>query len=289
MSDEASCRVRVNPERTGAVWWDEARLSRRPPAAILPLLEVLGPEEIAVTSTEAAAIRLWGAALPGWEDGGPPLLIEPAEDQGKSEALSVPLPERRRESDTSIEAALRSRRSVREFTPGPLTLAEVSQLLWAAQGETGAGGLRTAPSAGALYPLQLYLVSGDVAGLDPAVYRYDPRRHELHRARDHDRRAELSAAALHQECVGSAAAILVIAADGRPTTAKYGTRARRYIEIEAGHAAQNVHLQAVALGLGSVDVGAFDDAAVKRVLGLPAAEDPLLLLPLGRKRKDKRE
>jgi SagB-type dehydrogenase family enzyme len=203
-----------------------------------------------------------------------------------SETLSsLLLPEQRRDSDTSIEAALRSRRSIREFAPGALTLAEVSQLLWAAQGKTGAGGRRTAPSAGALYPLRLYLISGDVAGLDPAVYRYDSRRHELHRARDHDRRAELSAAALGQECVGSAAAVLVVAADGRPTAAKYGARARRYIEIEAGHAAQNVQLQAVALGLGSVDVGAFDDAAVKHVLELPAAEDPVLLLPVGRMRK----
>jgi SagB-type dehydrogenase family enzyme len=203
-----------------------------------------------------------------------------------SETLSsLLLPEQRRDSDTSIEAALRSRRSIREFAPGALTLAEVSQLLWAAQGKTGAGGRRTAPSAGALYPLRLYLISGDVAGLDPAVYRYDSRRHELHRARDHDRRAELSAAALGQECVGSAAAVLVVAVDGRPTAAKYGARARRYIEIEAGHAAQNVQLQAVALGLGSVDVGAFDDAAVKHVLELPAAEDPVLLLPVGRMRK----
>ena len=203
-----------------------------------------------------------------------------------SETLSsLLLPERRRDSGTSIEAALRSRRSVREFALGALTLAEVSQLLWAAQGETGAGGLRTAPSAGALYPLRLYLVAGDVAGLDPAVYRYDPRRHGLHRARDHDRRAELSAAAQGQECVASAAAVLVVAADGRPTAARYGARARRYIEIEAGHVAQNVQLQAVALGLGSVDVGAFDDAAVKHVLELPAAEDPVLLLPVGRMRK----
>jgi SagB-type dehydrogenase family enzyme len=204
---------------------------------------------------------------------------------GMSETTSsVRLPEQRN-SDTSIEAALQSRRSIREFALEPLTLADVSQLLWAAQGETGTTGLRTAPSAGALYPLRLYLVSGDVTGLDPAVYRYVPGRHELRRTRGQDRRAELSAAALHQECVRSAAATLVIAADGRDTIAKYGARARRYIDIEVGHAAQNVHLQARALGLGSVDVGAFDDAAVEDVLGLPRAEEPLLLLPVGRRRK----
>lgn len=203
-----------------------------------------------------------------------------------SEALvAVPLPEPRADSGTSIEQALGSRRSIREFAPGPLTLAAMSQLLWAAQGETGAGGARTAPSAGALQPLRLYLVSGDVAGLEPGVYRYDPRRHGLHKTADGDRRAEMSVAALQQECVGAAAAIVVIAADDQHTVARYGRRAQRYIDIEVGHAAQNLHLQAVALSLGSVDVGAFDDAEVASALGLPGAERPLLLLPVGRKRK----
>lgn len=196
---------------------------------------------------------------------------------------TVPLPQRRADSSISVEKALRSRRSVREFAPAPLTLGEVSLLLWAAQGETSRDGARTAPSAGALYPLQLYLVVGDVDGLPAGVYRYDSRRNELKRIGDRNRRAQLCAAALQQEAVGSAAATLVIAANGLATVAKYGPRAQRYIDIEVGHAAQNVHLEAVALGLGSVDIGAFDDREIKQVLGLAKADDPLLLVPIGRK------
>ena len=148
---------------------------------------------------------------------------------------AVLLPERHADGGTSIAQALRSRRWVREFGPGPLTLAEVAQLLWAAQGETGAGATRTATSAGALHPLQLYLALGDITGLDAGVYRYNPRRNELYMTSDRDQRAVMSAAAW--ECIGSVAAILVIAANGVPwrgmvrgpsdtSTSKWGTPSR---------------------------------------------------------------
>lgn len=193
------------------------------------------------------------------------------------------MPEPRLESDTSIEAALRSRRSIREFGPGSLTLAEVSQLLWAAQGLTDPAGFRTTPSAGALYPLELYLLVGEVETLEPGVYRYDARRNKLGKTADGDRRSAMSAAALGQSWIAQAPVILVIAANFRRTAARYGARAERYVHIEVGHVAQNVYLEAVPLGLGTTDVGAFEDASVKKVAGLPETEEPVLLLPIGRR------
>jgi len=180
-----------------------------------------------------------------------------------------------------VKSALHSRRSVRDFAPQPLTLAEVSQLLWAGQGITGAGGTRTAPSAGALYPLELYLVAGNVSALVNGVYKYHPREHALNRVADGDQRAALASAAYGQDWVNEGAAVIVVAAHGR-TTRKYGQRGVRYVHMEAGHAAQNIHLQAVALNLGTVVVGAFDDDKVKKIIRLPDDEQPLCLLPVGR-------
>jgi SagB-type dehydrogenase family enzyme len=196
----------------------------------------------------------------------------------------VNLPEPRLESDVSIEAALRLRRSIREFQRGPLTIAEVSQLLWAAQGVTDGQGLRAPPSAGALYPLELYLLVGQIATLRPNVYRYDPLHNKLQKTAGGDRRGEMSLAALEQSWIAEAPVILLIAANYRRTAAKYGARAERYVHIEVGHAAENVYLQAGALGLGTTDVGAFEDAMVKKVAALPAQEEPVLLLPIGRRR-----
>jgi SagB-type dehydrogenase family enzyme len=174
------------------------------------------------------------------------------------------------------------RRSIREFAPGALALAEVGQLLWAAQGITDSVGLRTAPSAGALYPLEVCLAAGEVSALTPGLYRYDPNRHILAKTEDGDRRTELANAALGQAWIAAAAAILVLAAVYRRTTDKYGARGERYVHIEIGHAAQNIYLQALALGLGTTEVGAFDDRAVKAVLGLPGDQTPLAIMPIGR-------
>ena len=176
----------------------------------------------------------------------------------------VKLPEPRREGPVSVERALAERRSVREFASGPLALAEVAQLLWAAQGITHPRGKRTAPSAGALYPLELYLVAGAVSGLSPGLYRYEPKRHRLRRAATGDLRGPLSRTALEQEWVAEAPAVLVFTAVHARTARKYGRRAPRYVHMEVGHAAQNVYLQAQALGLGTVMVGAFRDRPLHR-------------------------
>jgi len=196
------------------------------------------------------------------------------------DALSLPAP--RRDSGFSIERALHERRSVREFGKTALTREEVSQLLWAAQGVTGRDGLRAAPSAGALYPLELYLVAGMVRDLDPGVYKYAPAGHRLMKIIAGDQRHDLALAAHGQDCVADAPAVLVFTAVERRTTRKYGSRGVRYVHIETGHAAQNVFLQATALGLGTVVVGAFGDDAVGELLQLPEGEVPLYLMPLGR-------
>lgn len=194
----------------------------------------------------------------------------------------VQLPQADTLGERSVEQALQQRRSVRRFAARALTLAEAGQLLWAAQGITDPQGLRTAPSAGALYPLEVFLVAGNVDDLPAGVYRYQPGRHALERLIEADIRPALTRAALGQSWVRKAAAVVVFAALYRRTTAKYGERGIRYAHIEAGHAAQNLFLQAVSLELNSVVVGAFDDDAVRRTLGLPEDHVPLILMPVGR-------
>lgn len=192
----------------------------------------------------------------------------------------VALPPPHLEGGMPLERTLAERRSVREFAQGVLSLSQVAQLLWAAQGVT-MDGLRTAPSAGALYPLELYLVAGEVLDLAPGAYRYVPAKHVLQQLTAGNVRRQLCAAALAQECVAAGAVVVVFTAVERRTTRKYGERGVRYVHIEVGHAAQNLALQATALGLGSVTVGAFDDAAVARLLNLPKGEAPLYLMPVG--------
>jgi SagB-type dehydrogenase family enzyme len=179
---------------------------------------------------------------------------------------------------------LQVRRSVREFRDDPITLAQLSQLLWAAQGITDSRGLRTAPSAGALYPLELYVLAGDVAGLPEGIYKYRVNGHKLLRLSAEDRRRQLERAAWDQDYVRRNAALIVFAAVESRTTGKYGRRGLRYIHIEVGHAAQNVMLQAQALGLGAAVVGAFDDDRVEDLLDVPGNEQALYLMPIGKPR-----
>lgn len=194
----------------------------------------------------------------------------------------IALPTPRYDGATSVEQALLKRRSVREYADAPLTLAELGQLLWAAQGVTDLAGFRTAPSAGALYPMEVYAVVRSVTGLTAGVYRYRPREHALERRATGNRLAELSKAALGQAAVRDAAVVLVLAAVYERTTQKYGERGVRYVHMEAGHVSQNVYLQAVSLGLGTVTIGAFYDEEVKSVVGLADNEQPLYLMPIGR-------
>jgi SagB-type dehydrogenase family enzyme len=199
---------------------------------------------------------------------------------GKSHG-PISLPVAQTAGGLALTRCLAERRSVREFTPEPLPLAHAGQLLWAAQGLTDEEGFRTAPSAGALYPLELLLAAGDVEDLSPGVYRYEPEGHTLLSAGEGDRRLSLGAAAFGQTWIADAPAILAVAAVFERTTVKYGTRGARYVLIEAGNAAENICLHAVALGLGSTVVGAFDDEAVAAELGIAPPLVPIVLLPVG--------
>ncbi len=196
----------------------------------------------------------------------------------------IHLPEPRRESGVSVESTLQRRRSVREYRPEPLTLAEVGQLLWAAQGVTAGDGKRAAPSAGGTYPLETYLVAGAVTGLAAGVYHYRPGSHDLAGVVAGDLRAELAAVSMNQECVRTSAVSILFATVVARTAAKYGDNATIYVDMEAGHAAQNVSLQAVALGLGTVMIGAFDEAGLVRLLQLPAEHRPRYYAVAGRPR-----
>lgn len=194
----------------------------------------------------------------------------------------VRLPQPRTNGTLSVERALELRRSIRNFSTADITLGEIAQLLWSAQGITHAEGMRTAPSAGALYPLELILVAGNVTGLEPGVYRYVPSSHALMGITAGDRRASLARAALDQQWMQKAPAVIVFCAVEKRTTRKYGNRGVSFIYIEVGHAAQNIFLQAQALGLGAAVVGAFDEAQVALLLQLPSEQKPLYLMPIGK-------
>ncbi len=197
-------------------------------------------------------------------------------------AITLPPPSTR--GETTLEEAIQTRRSVRSFSPRPLTLTQVSQLLWAAGGKTIdgiTGPTRSYPSAGGIYPLSILLAAGGVEGLPPGIYRYGWEGNSLHPLRPGDHRDALARASYGQGCVGGAPAVIVIAGDIPRTAARYGERGEnRYVPMDAGHSGQNVSLQARALGLGSVIVGAFRDEAVQEVLGLER-ETPLYLIPVG--------
>lgn len=220
------------------------------------------------------AQALLAVGAPGILAGEP---VRAADEQGV-----VVLPPPDRTLVHPLGQALGLRRSIRSYTSHPLPLGAVSQLMWAAQGITAADGRRTAPSAGALYPLELLVVAARVEGLGPGVYRCVQDPHGLRPVIAGAILPGLARAALGQQAVADAAAVFVIAAVEERTARKYGVRASRYVAFEAGAASQNLALQAAAQGLGTVVIGAFDDGAVARVLRLPAGERPVALMPIGR-------
>jgi SagB-type dehydrogenase family enzyme len=201
----------------------------------------------------------------------------------------IKLPKPDREGTVPLETALRYRRSGRDYANKPLDLPDLSQLLWAAQGITRRDGERTAPSAGALYPLELYVAAGDVDQLPAGVYKYRPRGHQLEEHAPGDVRSHLATYAWRQHWVKAAPAIIVVTTVPGRVTDEYGKSAIRYVYMEVGHAAQNVHLQAVALELATVVVGALDEPRVRKILELAADEIPQVIMPVGHpKRKPRR-
>jgi len=192
------------------------------------------------------------------------------------EGEEIMLPEPKLESDYSLEKAIFRRRSVRDFSDKEIEIEKISQLLWAAQGITEkSSGKRAAPSAGALYPMEIFIVKNDGA------YHYLPQEHQLRKISSGDLRQKLSAACLFQQSVSGADVDIVITAIYERTTVKYGERGIRYVQIEAGHVCQNILLTAVSLELGAVPIGAFEDKAVQLLLGLPSNYIPLYVIPVG--------
>jgi SagB-type dehydrogenase family enzyme len=204
-------------------------------------------------------------------------------DATTSTVQTVKLPDPGLTGDVSLEEALATRRSIREYSQLPLSLEELSQMLWAAQGITSDTGARTAPSAGGLYPLEVYVAVGRVNNLSPGIYRYQPKGHELISIKEGDFRGDLAGAALDQSWVKEAAIDVIISFASNRITPKYGDRGIRYAHLEAGHAAQNLCLQTTVLDLGAVTIGAFDDEKVKELLGIPKEETPLYIIPVGKK------
>ncbi len=203
--------------------------------------------------------------------------VESLPDASRGE-IALPTPSH--DGGISVETAIHERRSVRRFSNDPVTLEQLSQLLWAAQGITDREGLkRAAPSAGARYPMEIFVVAGRVEGLESGVYWYVPSSHTINLLSAGDRRGELSEQALSQESVLDAPLSLIIAGVYERTMEKYEERGVRYVHIEVGAVAENVYLQAESLGLGTVFVGSFSDEGVRDILH--AEVSPLGIMPLG--------
>ncbi len=225
----------------------------------------MNPRLLALCLVVAAGVTLPGTLGCGQAPG-------TASGEGREIVLPPPVTE----GGMSLPEAIAKRRSVRQFTEEALTLDQISQLAWAGQGITDpTRQFRAAPSAGATYPLELYLFTAE------GVFRYVPKGHKLVQLGTQDRRRELAAAALGQDFVRQAPLDFVITAVYERTSARYGDRAERYVHMEIGHVAENILLQAVALGLGAVPVGALQEQAISDLLGLRSAETPLYIIPVG--------
>jgi len=205
----------------------------------------------------------------------------------------IKLPAPRLKGNVSLEETILRRRAVRRYRREPLDLSQLSQILWSAQGITGTRGFRAAPSAGATYPLEIFVVVGKqgviasgakqaLEELQAGIYHYEPNSHSLSLHTSGDLRADLAKAALDEEFIVKAPVDIVICASYHRTSYRYGRRGERYVHIEVGHVGENIHLQAVALGLATVEVGAFHDEEVSKVLGVDEQLKPLYIMPVGK-------
>lgn len=200
------------------------------------------------------------------------------------ERTKIKLPSPQLKGNVSVEEAIAKRRSVRRYSQEPLTLSQLSQILWSGQGITGGRLLRAAPSAGATYPLELFVIVGpkSVEGLKAGIYRYEVSSHSLSLHKAEDLRLDLVRAALNQGFLAQAPVDIAICAVYDRTCNTYGKRGERYIHMEVGHVGENIHLQAVALGLATVEVGAFRDEEVRETLGVEEHVKPLYIMPIGK-------
>ena len=201
-------------------------------------------------------------------------------------AKEITLPKPSSKGSITVEEALKARRTHRSFSSQGLALKQFSQILWGAYGVTAHNygvSLKTAPSAGALYPLDIYAVVGDrgVENLAPGLYHFFSEKHAVNLVRSGDLRAEVARNSLHQMWIAKAPLILIITGQYERSSIKYGPRGVIYTHIEAGCVGQNIFLQAEAIGLKAGIVGAFNNRDVVKTMGLPASHDPLLIMPVG--------
>jgi len=216
-----------------------------------------------------------GGAPAGGPDGVLSAGTAEATDYGPQETISlIALPEPDTDGNMSVEAAMAGRRSVREFAGTPLAAGQISQMLWAAQGITSEDGKRTAPSAMKSYPLEVYVVAYDIDGLEPGVYKYIPEGHQAALIKQGDQKAAIGTR-------NDSAADFVVAADFTKLTSRVGAIGERFAALEAGHAAQNMCLEATALGIGTVTTAGFSEDAVRSTLDLPASITPIYVMPTG--------
>lgn len=219
----------------------------------------------------------------------------PKENPVAQENLIIELPAPSFDSNTSVEKALNTRRSERTFLQDAIKLKDLSQILWAAQGITlkidtvpglwvgqeWLGGVRTAPSAGALFPIELYIAAGNVENLDPGLYKYNALNHTIAKVMDGDKREEVCKAALGQPAVKNGPACIIVAANIGRTEYKYKSRANQYVYIESGAVSQNIYLQCNTLGIGTVLIGAIREDPMKIALTMPDSETPIAVMPIG--------
>ena len=201
---------------------------------------------------------------------------------GNPENTVIQLPDCVQDNGITLVQAIAQRRSVRTFTESSITLPELAGILHSAQGLTSEWGFRAAPSAGATFPLSIFVIAEDVDGLEAGIYRFNPMEHSLMTVKAGNFLQDLALAALGQPCIGNAPAAIVITADYSITTSVYGDRGIMYVHMEAGHVSQNIYLLCTALELGTVAVGAFTDSAVAEILCLEPNETPLYIMPVGR-------
>ena len=203
----------------------------------------------------------------------------------RGDADVIQLPDPSFSSDISVEEALNARKAVRSFLDEPIEIGDLSQLLWAACGKKVdgvSGASRTIPSAGALYPIKVYAIVGNVSGIAPGIYLYNWRNHTVELVKSGDYRESVSKAGLFQRFIRKAPLIMVVTAVSGKTSLVYGNRgSTRYVHMEAGHSAQNIYLQAAALNLGTVTIGAFDDDKLKAILEI-RREETLYIMPVGK-------
>lgn len=196
----------------------------------------------------------------------------------------IKLPAPNLKGKLSVEEAIARRRSIRRFKNNSLSIEQLSQILWASQGLTDPERYRAVPSAGATYPLEIFIIIGEgaIGNMEAGIYHYDVSSHSLNLHREGDFRTDLAQAALSQGFIRVAPIDVIVCALYPRTSYRYGKRGERYVHMEVGHVGQNVHLQTIALGLGTVMVGSFDDEEVRKVLNIEEAIKPLYIIPVGK-------